>query len=100
MTSPDLIPPIAAGPSAITLAIFSRPLASYSARSKSTTSRPTVDVGPCGGAEIPMCDALSSPSIIEMTRRISSGVRVPATRGSYVARTAFQSTPFIFSSKN
>ena len=47
-----------------------------------------------------MCDAFSSPSISEMTRRISSGVRAPATRGSYTVRTAFQSTPFIFSSKN
>ena len=47
-----------------------------------------------------MCDAFSSPSMSDTMRRISSGVRAPATRGSYVVRTAFQSTPFIFSSKN
>ena len=35
-----------------------------------------------GGAEIPMCEAFSSPNINEMMRRISSGVRAPATRGS------------------
>ena len=29
-----------------------------------------------------MCDAFSSPSISEMIRRISSGVRDPAMRGS------------------
>ena len=46
-----------------------------------------------------MCDAFSSPIMSEMMRRISSGVRAPATRGSYAPAPPFQSTPFIFASK-
>ena len=38
----------------------------------STASLPSVVCADPAGAEMPMCDALRSPSIIEMIRRISS----------------------------
>ena len=43
---------------------------------------PSVGLPAAPAAEMPMCEAFSSPSMSEMTRRISSGVRDPATRGS------------------
>src|SRR6266849_5636853 len=80
------MPASAAGPSGTTSDRRKRPFVSYSERSKSSARRPSVVWPEVGGGEIPMCEAFRSPSISEMTRRMSSPVRAPATRGSYVAR--------------
>ena len=97
--SPTRTPARAAGPSETTSVTLSRPLRRYSSGSKRSPSRPVVGRESPRGPETPECEAFSSPTMSWRMRRISSGVREPATWRAYARRTASQSTPFICGSE-